>query len=42
MAPVTMARNFLGLVGGTRGEFTAEQFAKSIMYWATHAVVDNQ
>lgn len=33
MDPYTMARNFLHLKGGTKGNFTAEQFAKSIVYW---------
>jgi len=36
MDPVTMARNFLHLAGGTKGKFTAEEFAESIIYWATH------
>lgn len=35
----TMARNFLYLEGGTRGEFSAEEFAKSIVYWNSHATV---
>lgn len=34
MAPLTMARNFLHLTGGTKGDFTAEDFAKSIIYWS--------
>jgi hypothetical protein len=37
MSPVAMARNFLGLPGGTKATFTAEEFAKAIMFWATHA-----
>jgi hypothetical protein len=36
MDPVTMARNFLHLAGGTKGKFTAQQFAETIIYWATH------
>jgi hypothetical protein len=36
MDPVTMARNYLHLAGGTKGEFTAEEFAEAIIYWATH------
>lgn len=39
MDPMTMARNFLFLPGGTRGEFTAQQFAESIVYWNQHALV---
>lgn len=36
MDPVTMARNFLHLEGGTKGDFSAEDFAKSIIFWSTH------
>jgi hypothetical protein len=36
--PMTMARNFLHLAGGTKGDFTAEQFAKSIVYWNSHTM----
>lgn len=39
MDPVTMARNFLNKTGGTKGVFSAEQFAESIWFWATHANV---
>jgi hypothetical protein len=39
MDPYTMARNFLHLAGGTQGDFTAEQFAKSIVYWNSHCMV---
>ena len=38
MDPYTMARNFLHLNGGTKGDFTAEQFAKSIVYWNNHCM----
>lgn len=34
MRPLTMARNFLHLQGGTKGEFTAKDFAESIIYWS--------
>lgn len=38
MNPMTMARNFLGLKGGTRPEvpYSAEEFARSIVYWSRH------
>ncbi|HEY9745900.1 MAG TPA: DUF3228 family protein [Oculatellaceae cyanobacterium] len=38
MSPMTMARNFLGLKGGTRPPvpYTAEDFARSIVYWSQH------
>jgi hypothetical protein len=38
MMPMTMARNFLNLVGGTKGTFTAEEFAQSIVYWGSHCM----
>jgi Protein of unknown function (DUF3228) len=38
MDPYTMARNFLHLKGGTKGDFTAEDFAKSIVYWNNHCM----
>lgn len=36
MSPMTMARNFLHLKGGTQPEvpYTAEEFARSIVYWS--------
>lgn len=36
--PVSMARNYLDLPGGTKTEYTAEEFAKAIMYWSTRAM----
>lgn len=38
MDPYTMARNFLHLKGGTKGDFTAQQFAESILYWNNHVM----
>lgn len=38
MDPYTMARNFLHLKGGTKGDFTAQQFAESIVYWNGHCM----
>lgn len=38
MDPYTMARNFLHLAGGTKGDFSAEEFAKSIVYWNNHCM----
>jgi hypothetical protein len=34
MNPMTMARNMLGLTGGTSATYTAEQFAQAIVYWS--------
>jgi hypothetical protein len=42
MDPYTMARNFLHLKGGTKGDFTAEQFAKSIVYWNHHCMMQGK
>lgn len=38
MTPMAMARNQLGLPGGTKAEYTAEQMAKSIIYWSTRVM----
>jgi hypothetical protein len=38
MDPYTMARNFLHLKGGTKGDFSSEEFARSIVYWNNHAM----
>ena len=32
--PTAMARNFLHMKGGTKANYTAEEFAKAIMYWS--------
>lgn len=41
MGPMTMARNFLGMKGGTRPKipYTAEEFARAIVYWNQHVRV---
>ncbi len=43
MSPMTMARNFLGLKGGTKPQvpYTAEEFARSIVYWSKRARVSH-
>ncbi len=38
--PVSMARNMLGLSGGTPAEYTPKQFAEAIVYWSTRAMVE--
>jgi len=38
--PMAMARNFLGLPGGTPATYSAEDFAKAILYWSRRAMVD--
>jgi hypothetical protein len=39
MSPIAMAKNLLGLPGGTHADYTAEEFARSILFWARHAMV---
>lgn len=34
MHPLTMARNFLEMPGGTKCEYTAKQFAEAIYFWS--------
>lgn len=34
MTPLTMARNMLGMSGGTPCEYTADEFADAIWYWS--------
>jgi len=36
--PVAMARNFLGLPGGTKADYAAKEFAHSIVYWSKRAM----
>ncbi len=38
LTPVAMARNFLGLAGGTKADYSAEEFARAIMYWSKRAM----
>lgn len=33
MNPVTMARNYLGLAGGSQRDYSPEEFARSIVHW---------
>lgn len=38
LSPMAMARNMMGLPGGTKAVYTAEQFAESILYWSTRVM----
>ena len=40
MTPMAMARNFLGLTGGTKATYTAEEFAQAIVYWSQRARIE--
>jgi len=38
MSPLTLARNFLEKPGGTKGDYTSQEFAEAIWYWAKKGV----
>jgi hypothetical protein len=38
--PVTMARNILGLPGGTGTEYTPEEIAHAILHWSQWGLLD--
>lgn len=38
LTPMAMARNFLELPGGTKAEYTPQQFAEAIIYWSQRAM----
>ena len=40
MHPLTMARNMLGKAGGTKCEYTAQQFAEAVYYWSTRVSIE--
>jgi hypothetical protein len=42
MQPMAMARNFLGLPGGTQADYTAEEFARAIAYWSKRAMCGSE
>ena len=37
IAPVTMMRNQLNLVGGTKARYSTEEWAKSVLFWQKYA-----
>lgn len=40
MHPLAMARNFLEKPGGTKSEYTAQEFAEAIYYWSQRVSVE--
>lgn len=38
LTPMAMARNLLGLPGGTHAEYSAQEFAEAIIYWSSRAM----
>ena len=38
MGPVTMMRNQLQKEGGTKGEYSSENWAKSVDFWQRYAI----
>jgi len=41
MGPVTMMRNQLELKGGTKAQYSTEEWAESIFFWQKYAALDN-
>ena len=39
MGPITMMRNQLQLVGGTKGEYKSNEWAESVNFWQKYAVL---
>ena len=40
MGPVTMMRNQLNLVGGTKASYTKDEWAESVRFWQKYAALD--
>ena len=40
MGPVTMMRNQLNLEGGTKAQYTSEEWAESVEFWSKYAALD--
>ena len=41
MGPITMMRNQLELKGGTKAQYSSEEWAQSIFFWQKYAALDN-
>jgi len=42
LTPDAMARNYLSLPGGTKADYSAEEFARSILYWSCRAMIGGE
>jgi hypothetical protein len=42
MHPMTMARNMLQKAGGTKGEYSGQQFAEALWFWREYAPVKGE
>lgn len=42
MGPVTMMRNQLGLSGGTKAHYSAEEWAEAVRFWQEYAALDDE
>ena len=40
MGPITMMRNQLELNGGTKAEYSSDEWAKSVQFWQTYAPIE--
>ena len=42
MGPITMMRNQLELEGGTKGEYSSDEWAESVNFWQKYAVLEEE
>ena len=40
MGPVTMMRNQLNLIGGTKASYTKDEWAESVRFWQKYAALN--
>ena len=40
MGPITMMRNQLELNGGTKAEYSSDEWAESVRFWQTYAPIE--
>ena len=40
MGPITMMRNQLDLNGGTKAEYSSDEWAESVRFWQTYAPIE--
>ena len=41
MGPVTMMRNQLELPGGTKAQYSSDEWAEAVRFWQQYAALDN-
>ena len=40
MGPITMMRNQLELIGGTKAKYSSDEWAESVQFWQKFAPID--